>query len=79
MIKINQGNPPTTDNFNITKGNKIEPILRDLSLPSSLTFNNKGNMFIAEAGYAPVGLEATLRILKINTNGEITSFADRDP
>ena len=35
-------------------------------------------MFIAEAGYAPVGLEATLRILKINTNGEITSFADRE-
>ena len=77
-VKINQGNPPKTDNFNITKGYKIEPILWNLTLPSSVTFDNKGNMYIAEAGYASGGLEATPRILKINANGEVSSFVDRD-
>lgn len=77
-VKINQGKPPKTDNFNITKGYKIEPVLWNLTLPSSVTFDDKGNIYIAEAGYAPGGLETTPRILKINTNDEVSSFVDRD-
>lgn len=77
-VKINQGEPPKTDNFNITKGYKIEPVLWNLTLPSSVTFDDKGNIYIAEAGYAPGGLETTPRILKINTNDEVSSFVDRD-
>ena len=49
-VKINQGNPPKTDNFNITKGYKIEPVLWNLNLPSTVTFDDKGNMYIAESG-----------------------------
>ena len=33
---INAGKPPTINNFNITKGYKIEPVLWNLTLPSSV-------------------------------------------
>ncbi len=75
---INSGSPPTTNNFNLTKGFKIEPILWNMTLSSSVTFDDKGNMYIAESGYAPGGLEATPRIIKVDANGTASSFVDRD-
>jgi glucose/arabinose dehydrogenase len=74
---INSGKPPSTDNFNVTKGYKIEPVLWNLTLPSSVAFDDKQNMYIAEAGYAYGELETTPRILKIDVNGTISSFVDR--
>jgi glucose/arabinose dehydrogenase/plastocyanin len=75
---INSGPPPTTNNFNLTKGFKIEPIIWNMTLSSSVTFDDKGNMYIAESGYAPGGLEATPRIIKVDANGTANSFVDRD-
>jgi glucose/arabinose dehydrogenase len=74
---INSGKPPTTDNFNITKGYTIKPVLWNLTLPSSVTFDEKGNMFVAEAGFGFGGLHSTARILKIDTNGMISVLTDR--
>ena len=74
---INSGNPPSTANFNISKGYVIKPVLWNLSLPSSVAFDNKGNMFIAEAGFGFGGLQSTARILSINNNGTISVLTDR--
>jgi glucose/arabinose dehydrogenase len=76
-VTINSGNPPSIANFNLSKGYKIEPVLWNLNLPSSVAFDDKRNMYIAEAGYAPGELETTPRILKVNQNGTISSFVDR--
>jgi glucose/arabinose dehydrogenase len=75
---INSGKAPSISNFNITRGYKIEPVLWNLTLPSSVAFDDKGNMYIAEAGYAYGELETTPRILKIDINGTVSSFVDRD-
>ncbi|HJT47752.1 MAG TPA: hypothetical protein VJ729_06180 [Nitrososphaeraceae archaeon] len=75
---INSGRTPSTTNFNITKGYKIEPVLWNLTLPSSVAFDDNGNMYIAESGYAYGELETTPRILKIDTNGTVSSYVDRD-
>jgi glucose/arabinose dehydrogenase len=76
-VTINSGKPPSVGNFNITKGYKMEPVLWNLTLPSSVAFDDTGNMYIAESGYARGELETTPQILKIDVNGTISSFVDR--
>jgi glucose/arabinose dehydrogenase len=77
-VNINSGQPPSIDNFNLTSGYTIQPVLWNLSLPSSVTFDDKGNIYVAEAGYAPGGFEAFPRILKIDINGTVATLVDRD-
>ncbi len=78
-IKINQGNPPQIDNFNITKGYKIEPVLWNLDLAGAVTFDNKGNMYIGESGSTAGGLTTHPRILKLDyKTGNLTVLADRE-
>src|SRR5690242_20190011 len=74
---INSGKPPNTDNFNIAKGYVIKPVLWNLTLPSSVAFDDKGNMFVAESGSGFGGLQSTPRILKIDINGTISTLTDR--
>jgi len=74
---INSGKPPGVDNFNITKGYKIEPVLWNLTLPSSIAFDTAGNMFVSEAGQGFGGLSPTPRILKIDHNGTISVLTDK--
>jgi glucose/arabinose dehydrogenase len=77
-IKINQGNPPQINNFNIPKGYKIEPILWNLDLAGTVTFDNKGNMYIGESGATVGGLTTHPRILKLDhQTGNLTILADR--
>ncbi|MGN6613726.1 MAG: hypothetical protein ACTHKC_01655, partial [Candidatus Nitrosocosmicus sp.] len=77
-VKINQGDPPKTDNFNITKGYKIEPVLWNLTLPSSVTFDNKSNMYVAESGATVGGLITHPYILKLDPQtGNLSILTDR--
>jgi hypothetical protein len=48
-VTINSGQPPDVGNFNVTKGYKIEPVLWNLTLPSSVAFDDTGNIYIAGA------------------------------
>ncbi len=76
-VTINSGNKPGTDNFNLTNGYKIEPILWNLTLPSTVDLDEKGNIYIAESGYAPGGLETFPRIFKVDPNGTVSTLVDR--
>src|SRR5919106_2860559 len=72
-------NAPRTDNFKLTSGYTIEPIVWNLTLPSSITFDNKNNMYIAEAGFVYGGLIPTPRILKVDNQSEtISVLVDRN-
>ncbi|HEY7082976.1 MAG TPA: hypothetical protein VH500_25060 [Nitrososphaeraceae archaeon] len=74
---INSGPAPSSSNFNITKGYKIEPVLWNVSLPTSTAFDDKGNTFVSEAGLGFGGLTTYPRILKIDSNGTVSILADR--
>ena len=74
---VNSGSPPSADNFNISKGYTIEPVLWNLTFPSAVAFDDKNNMYVAEAGAALGGVQATPRILKIDGNGTISVLTDR--
>jgi len=74
---INSGISPSIDNFNLSKEYTIQPVLWNLTVPSSVEFDNLGNMYIAEAGYGFGGLFPIPRILKVDLNGTVTVLADR--
>jgi hypothetical protein len=83
LININSVNlctshSPSIKNFKIYPGYTIEPIIWDLTLPTSVTFDNENNMYIAESGFVYGGLQPIPRILKVdNHNGNISILVDR--
>jgi glucose/arabinose dehydrogenase len=79
LAAINSGNTPPTNHFSLHTGYRIEPVIWNLTLPSSITFDNNNNMYIAEAGFAYGGLVPTPRILKVdNQSKSISVLADRN-
>ena len=77
LMVINSGNAPTTVNFNITDGYTIQPVLWNLTLPSTVTFDDKGNFYVAEAGYAYGDLKPQPRLIKVQQNGNTSILLDR--
>jgi glucose/arabinose dehydrogenase len=74
---INSGPQPSARNFQIPGGYKIEPVLWNLTLSDAVTFDNRGNMYVSEAGYGFGGLQPNPRILKVDTNGTVSILTDR--
>ena len=79
LAAINSSNPPPVNHFNIHTGYRIEPVLWNLTLPTSVTFDNENNMYIAEAGFIYGGLQPIPRILKVDSqSGNISILVDRN-
>jgi glucose/arabinose dehydrogenase len=80
LVAINFGNPPPPINhFKLPPGYRIEPVIWNLTLPSSITFDDNNNMYVAEAGFAYGGLVSTPRILKVdNQSKSISVLVDRN-
>ena len=73
---INSGAKPGIENFNLTAGYKIEPIFWNLTMPTSVTFDDKGNMYVAQSGFGE-WFFSTPTIIKIDTKGNTSIIADR--
>ncbi|MGN6708207.1 MAG: PQQ-dependent sugar dehydrogenase [Candidatus Nitrosocosmicus sp.] len=74
---VNFDKKPSTSIFNIPAGYKMEPVLWNLTLPSTVTFDDNGSMYIAEQGYSYGGFHPTPRILKMDSMGNVSVVADR--
>jgi glucose/arabinose dehydrogenase len=61
----------------LTQGYSIEAIAWNLTLPTSVTFDGNGSMYIAESGYIYGELRPQSRILKVDQNGNVSVFVDR--
>ncbi|MDQ3835791.1 MAG: glucose dehydrogenase [Thermoproteota archaeon] len=66
MGQINSGPQPSGDIFNLPPGYKIEPVLWNLTLPSTVTFDDNGTMYVAESGYSYGEFKPIPRILKVD-------------
>ncbi len=77
LLTINRGNEPDVGNFQLPDGYTIHPLLWNLSLPTSVTFDNEGNMYLAEAGFAYGGLKPMPKIIKIANDGTMSILTDR--
>ena len=74
---INSGKPPSNEILKLTPGYKIEPVLWNLTLPSTVTFDDNGSMYVAEAGYSYGEFKPIPRILKLDYKGHLSVLVDR--
>ena len=58
-------------------GYRAEVVVRDLTYPTSLVFDDAGSMYVAEGGYSYGDPVAMARILRVTPTGEITQIADQ--
>jgi glucose/arabinose dehydrogenase len=75
--EINSGSQPTTDKLSLPNGYTAEAVAWNLTLPTSVTFDANGSMYIAESGYIYGELKPQPRILKVDQNGNVSVFVDR--
>src|SRR5215213_817674 len=66
IVQINSGPQPSTDIFNLPPGYKIEAVLWNLTLPSTVAFDDNGTMYVAESGYSYGEFKPIPRILKVD-------------
>ena len=74
---INSGNPPSADTMKLPPGYKIEPVLWNLTIPSTVTFDDNGTMYVAESGYSYGEFKPDPRILKLDGQGRLSVLVDR--
>jgi glucose/arabinose dehydrogenase len=74
---INSGNPPSADTLKLPPGYKIQPVLWNLTIPSTVTFDDNGTMYVAESGYSYGEFKPDPRILKLDGQGRLSVLVDR--
>lgn len=67
---------PETSAVQIPAGYRADLIVTGLTYPSSIEFDGKGAMYIAEAGFSEASEKAPAQVLKISANGEIRRLAE---
>ena len=65
----------TTEMIQLPDGYQIEKVVDGLSFPTSLTWDDQGRMYVAEAGGAFLELDAPARILRVEP-GQTTEIAN---
>jgi uncharacterized membrane protein len=67
--------PASASAAQVPNGYYVQIVLRDLNYPTSLEFDDKGNVYVAEGGYAPGDPAALPRIIRVQLAGEIETIA----
>ena len=67
--------PPDPAAAQVPAGYRVEVVLKDLTYPTSVEFDEDGAMYVVEAGYSYGDPTATPRILKVDRRGTITTVA----
>ena len=67
--------PPNAIAAQVPAGYRVDVVLAGLTYPSSVEFDDSGNMYVAEAGYVYGDEAAPTRILRVNTAGVIEPMA----
>ncbi|WP_162426592.1 PQQ-dependent sugar dehydrogenase [Pontibacter pudoricolor] len=60
----------------VPPGYKAEVFMQDLNWPTSVDFDESGNVYVAEAGYVYGDPFAPARIFRISPDGQLNLFAD---
>jgi glucose/arabinose dehydrogenase len=68
--------PADPDAAELPDGYRAEVVVRDLTYPTSIDFDDRGNLYFAEAGFSygdPAGLA---RVIRVSNSGELTVVAE---
>jgi glucose/arabinose dehydrogenase len=69
--------PPDAAAAQVPPGYRVEVVMTDLNYPTSVEFDDRGNLYIAEAGFAYGDPVAPARILRVTPAGEIAIVAEQ--
>lgn len=69
--------PPDPTAAEVPPGYAVEVVATGLTYPSSIEFDNAGNMYVAEAGYAYGDESAPARVLRLKPSGETEVVAEQ--
>lgn len=69
--------PPSAEAAQVPAGYVAEVVVRDLDYPTSVTFDDAGNLYVAEAGFAYGDPVAPARVLRITPDGAIAIAAEQ--
>lgn len=69
--------PPSAAAAQVPPGYRVEVVVGDLNYPTSIAFDDRGSLYIAEAGYAYGDPVAPARILRVSPGGEMHIAADQ--
>jgi len=58
----------------VPRGHTVQVVLYNLNYPSSLDLDDKGNLYIAEAGEVPGGPKTPARVVRIRIAGEVETI-----
>lgn len=71
--------PPDAAAAQLPAGFKAEVVMSGLTYPTSVEFDDAGNLYIAEAGYSYGDPSPTPRILRVSRDGRIQAVAQGEP
>jgi glucose/arabinose dehydrogenase len=69
--------PPDAAAAQVPPGYRVEVVMTDLNYPTSVTFDERGNLYVAEAGYAYGDPVAPARILRVSQDGAMAIVAEQ--
>jgi glucose/arabinose dehydrogenase len=69
--------PPDAAAAEVPAGYRVEVVVQDLVYPTSIAFDEEGNLYVAEAGYSYGDPVAPARILRISPDGSMRYIADQ--
>jgi glucose/arabinose dehydrogenase len=67
---------PNATAAQVSHGYQVDIAIKGLTYPSSIEFDDKGNMFVAECGYVYGDPNAPARVFRINHSGDSEIVAD---
>jgi glucose/arabinose dehydrogenase len=65
----------SSSDFWLQNGYELEPVISGLTFPTSLVFDENGELYVAEAGYSYGPAYAKARVLHIDKSGKMHEFA----
>jgi len=68
---------PDAEAAEVPSGYRVEAVVTDLTYPSSIDFDDEGNMFVAEAGHVYGDGAAPARILRFSSAGDVHVVAEQ--
>jgi glucose/arabinose dehydrogenase len=75
QVYADQGNEQGQAAFFLEAGYRLEEVVSGLTFPTDMTFDDQGAFYIAEAGFAYGTKPGEGRVIKIQSDGSVTTFA----